>query len=79
MLALAEDWVKMEDASYNPYVPNFFVKGPGMHEQLLYQATTGDAREATKGKGEKIIEVVVDRMAGLLESLWAGEIFSKQV
>jgi creatinine amidohydrolase len=75
MLALAPDWVHMEDATFNPYVPNFYVKGPGLHEKVLYDATTGDGRLATREQGEKILDIVTDRMAELLEDLWADRLF----
>lgn len=75
MLAVAPPLVKMEDASYNPYRPKYHVKALGLHDKNLRHATTGDGRNATRDKGEKIIQVVTQRLAELLEDLWADNLY----
>lgn len=78
MLAIAEPWVHMEDASYNPFVPRFRVKAVGIASQSLRHATTGDGRPATREKGHQIIDVVLARLTQLLEDLWADRLFDRQ-
>lgn len=77
MLAMAGAWVNMQDASFNPYTPKFRVKAQGIQDKALRHATTGDGRLGTREKGERIIEVVVDRLSELLESLWTDNLFTE--
>jgi creatinine amidohydrolase len=75
MLAMAGNWVKMEDATFNPFQPKFRVKAIGIQDKVLRHATTGDGRLGTKEKGEKIIELVVSRLSRMLEDLWRDDLF----
>ncbi|MCL5971671.1 MAG: creatininase family protein [Firmicutes bacterium] len=77
MLAMAGNWVKMEDATFNPYKPKFRVKAIGIQDKVLRHATTGDGRLGTKEKGEKIIELVVARLSHMLEDLWQDDLFTE--
>jgi creatinine amidohydrolase len=77
MLAIHEPLVHMADASYNPYRPKYQVKALGLHDKVLRQATTGDGRRATRAKGERIVEIVVERLVQLLEDVWTDQLFSR--
>lgn len=77
MLAMAGNWVKMEDATFNPFQPKFRVKAIGIQDKVLRHATTGDGRLGTKEKGEKIIELVVSRLSRMLEDLWRDDLFTE--
>ncbi len=77
MLALASPLVKMADASFNPYRPKYNVKALGLHDKNLRHATTGDGRGATREKGEKVLEIVTERIGKLLEDLWADNLYSR--
>ncbi|MHB1610452.1 MAG: creatininase family protein [Sulfobacillus sp.] len=77
MLAMAKDWVRMDDASFNPYKPKFRVKAQGIQDKSLRHATTGDGRLGTKEKGDKIIEVVISRLSTLLMDLWQDSLFTE--
>ena len=50
----------------------------GLHDKTLRHATTGDGRNATASKGEKILELCTARMVELLEDLWADNLFSRK-
>ena len=77
MLAIAGNWVKMEDATFNLFKAKFRVKAIGIQYKVLRHATTGDGRLGTKEKGEKIIELVVARMSHMLEDLWQNDLFTE--
>ncbi|MCL5115776.1 MAG: creatininase family protein [Firmicutes bacterium] len=78
MLAISGSKVKMEDASFNPFTAKYKVRAVGLHEKTLRHATTGDGRNATREKGEKILELCTDRMAELLQDLWADNLFTRK-
>lgn len=78
MLALVGEYVKMEDASFNPYVPRYKVRARGLEDKTLRHATTGDGRLGTRDKGDKIIELVTDRMSQLLEDVWSDRLFDRK-
>lgn len=75
MLAIAGPWVRMQDASFNPYTRRLRMKAKGMGDRAFRHATTGDGRPATREKGERIIAMVVDKMAAMLEDIWADRVF----
>ncbi len=77
MLAIAPDLVHMEDASFNPFRPRYRIKGPGLTDKLLRNATTGDSRKATVQKGQKIGEVVNAQLSQLLQDLWEDNLFDQ--
>ena len=78
MLAVTGPLVKMEDASFNPFTPKYKVKAVGLHEKTLRHATTGDGRNGTREKGEKILELCTERMTELLEDLWSDNLFNRK-
>ena len=78
MLAVAGPLVKMEDASFNPFTPKYKVRAVGLHDKTLRHATTGDGRNGTREKGEKILELCTDRMSELLEDLWSDNLFNRK-
>ena len=77
MLKVAPEWVHMEHASFNPFRPRYRIKGPGISDKRLRNATTGDGRSATKEKGEKIVELIMKELGVLLERLWNDDLFER--
>jgi creatinine amidohydrolase len=78
MLAVAEEWVDMEHAVFNPYTPRFRFKDQGARKTTLRHAVTGDGRRGTKDKGERILELVTEQLDRLLQDLWADRLFDGQ-
>ncbi len=76
MLALAPESVEMAHAGANPYRPKFRFKDQAARKTLLRHAVTGDGRQATREKGERILELVEARLEQLLQDLWADQLFS---
>ncbi len=75
MLAIAGPQVKMQDASFNPYRAKYKMKATGLHDKNLRHATTGDGRQGTKEKGDKIIELVEQRLVELVLDLFNDALF----
>lgn len=74
MLALAEPHCDMSLArvNNNRLIANIKRQNIGL---LSYQyGLSGDATKGTKVKGEKILDVVAQRIMGILEQIWQGEI-----
>jgi creatinine amidohydrolase len=78
MLALHPDWVEMEHAVFNPHQPKYRVKDRAARQVMLRQAVTGDGRGGTAAKGERILELVVDRLDQLLQDLWRDDLFQSR-
>lgn len=78
MLAVTPELVNMSDANFNPYVPKFRVRAQGIQGKSLRHALTGDSRQATSIKGEKILFLVVARIEEILADLWNDELFIKK-
>lgn len=79
MLAIAPDLVHMADASYNPFRPRYRVKGPGLTDMSLRNATTGDGRKGSSLKGQKIADVVNAQLNQLLQDLWQNNLFDEMI
>jgi creatinine amidohydrolase len=75
MLAVAGEWVEMEHAGFNPYRPKFRFKDEASRKTVLRHAVTGDGRGGTREKGERILELVTDRLDQLLQDLWSDQLF----
>lgn len=75
MLAVAGHMVEMEHAGYNPYRPKFRFKDQSQRRTVLRHAVTGDGRLGTAAKGEKILDLVVERLDQLVLDMWSGELF----
>jgi creatinine amidohydrolase len=79
MLALHGEWVTMADAQFNPYRLRFSrIRAEDILEKQLRHAMTGDARAATREKGEAILALVDQRAAQILEDLWADRLFDER-
>ena len=75
-LAIRPDLVDMAHAGYNPYRPRFRFKDQTARKTTLRHAVTGDGRGGTAEKGERILELVTDRLAALLEDVWEDRLFN---
>ncbi len=72
MLHLAPEFVRMEAAIENyPAFPNDFGELPYRWSEFSGSPVLGDARLATAEKGRAILEVVLERMAEIVETLHA--------
>jgi creatinine amidohydrolase len=68
MLYLAEEYVDMSKAITDiPNIPMSADATPTPWEEFTSSAVLGDAKIATKEKGEKIIEVAIENMVKLIE------------
>ncbi len=72
MLAVAPSLVQATDAAFNPVSVRHAIKGLGLGPRVWRQAMSGDARAASRTKGEAIAAACVRRLAELLDDLWAG-------
>lgn len=77
MLAVAGTAVHMDEAAFNPYTPRYRVKAQGLLQKGWRHALTGDARTATRDKGERLFSLITDGLAELVEDIWADRLFDQ--
>lgn len=77
MLYYNEKLVDMNDLNTNLYKPEYRVFFPGRGEVVLKHAITGDPTNATKEKGEKIFDMLENRLVDLVEYLENEEYLNK--
>jgi creatinine amidohydrolase len=77
VLAIDETLVDMELAPTNKNVPIGQVYTSDISYTVLENAITGDATKATKEKGQKVLDMVVLKIEGLLNKFFAGKYTEK--
>ncbi|MTI95848.1 MAG: creatininase family protein [Firmicutes bacterium] len=77
VLALDENLVDMEQATVNNVRTVAQVFYPGMEAAVLPEGMSGDARQASRTKGEKLYELLLPQVVKLVKSLQTGDLVTK--
>lgn len=78
VLAIDESLVDMSQASVNWNVAIANVCFPGMQQQTMQHAMTGDATRASKAKGEAILALCLERICELFARLQADQLIEQR-
>ena len=79
LLAIHKDLVFMQDAQENPHRQRALrIKSEDMLEKRFRHALTGNAKPSSAEKGEQILSLIDQRLADLIEDVWADRLFEER-